>query len=106
VGDISSDLCDELVMNVSNRLGEMELSPGMLTGKMKEISEELQAPLQGYFITIAQNGDDSTYCSNRVGSSTAFRRTPLRTKEKTYMEADSFYFKYSHCDWHGHLFRQ
>jgi membrane protease subunit (stomatin/prohibitin family) len=52
VGDISNDLRDEIVMNVSDRLGEMELDPGKLTGKMKDISEELQAPLQEYFITI------------------------------------------------------
>ncbi len=52
VGEISNDLREEIVMNVSDRLGEMELDPGKLTGKMKDISEELQAPLQEYFTTI------------------------------------------------------
>ena len=52
VDEISNDLREEIVMNVSDRLGEMELDPGKLTGKMKDISEELQAPLQEYFTTI------------------------------------------------------
>jgi len=49
VEEISGDLRDEILMNVSDRLGEMELNPAKLTGKMKDISEELQAPLQEYF---------------------------------------------------------
>ena len=52
VDEISNDLREEILMNVSDRLGEMELDPGKLTGKMKDISEELQAPLQEYFTTI------------------------------------------------------
>ncbi len=52
VSDISNDLREEIVMNVSDRLGEMELDPGKLTGKMKDISEELQAPIQEYLETI------------------------------------------------------
>ena len=52
VDEISNDLREEILMNVSDRLGEMELDPGKLTGKMKDISEELQAPLQEYFGTL------------------------------------------------------
>ena len=52
VDEISNDLREEILMNVSDRLGEMELDPGKLTGKMKDISEELQAPLQEYFSTL------------------------------------------------------
>ena len=52
VDEISNDLREEILMNVSDRLGEMELNPAKLTGKMKEISEELQAPLQEYFGTL------------------------------------------------------
>ena len=52
VADISGDLRDEIVMNVSDRLGELELNPGKLTGQMKDISEELQAPIQEYLATL------------------------------------------------------
>jgi membrane protease subunit (stomatin/prohibitin family) len=52
VDEISNDLREEILMNVSDRLGEMELDPGKLTGKMKDISEELQPPLQEYFGTL------------------------------------------------------
>ena len=52
VDEISNDLREEILMNVSDRLGEMELDPGKLTGKIKDISEELQAPLQEYFSTL------------------------------------------------------
>jgi len=52
VDEISNDLREEILMNVSDRLGEMELDPAKLTGKMKDISEELQAPLQEYFTTL------------------------------------------------------
>ena len=52
VDEITNDLREEILMNVSDRLGEMELDPGKLTGKMKDISEELQAPLQEYFGTL------------------------------------------------------
>ena len=52
IDEISNDLREEILMNVSDRLGEMELDPGKLTGKMKDISEELQAPLQEYFSTL------------------------------------------------------
>jgi len=52
VDEISNDLREEILMNVSDRLGEMELNPAKLTGKMKDISEDLQAPLQEYFGTL------------------------------------------------------
>jgi membrane protease subunit (stomatin/prohibitin family) len=52
VDEISSDLREEILMNVSDHLGEMELNPAKLTGKMKDISEDLQAPLQEYFGTL------------------------------------------------------
>ena len=52
IDEISNDLREEILMNVSDRLGEMELDPGKLTGKMKDISEELQSPLQEYFSTL------------------------------------------------------
>ena len=52
VADISNDLRDEIVMNVSDRLGELELNPGKLTGQMKDISEELQSPIQEYLGTL------------------------------------------------------
>ena len=52
VADISNDLRDEIVMNVADRLGELELNPGKLTGQMKDISEELQAPIQEYLATL------------------------------------------------------
>jgi len=55
VDEISNDLREEILMNVSDRLGEMELNPAKLTGKMKDISEELQAPLQEYFGTLGLN---------------------------------------------------
>ena len=52
VDDISNDLREEIIMQVSDRLGELELNPGKLTGQMKDISEELSAPLQEYFQTL------------------------------------------------------
>lgn len=52
VDEISGDLREEILMNVSDHLGEMELNPAKLTGKMKDISEDLQAPLQEYFGTL------------------------------------------------------
>jgi len=52
VDQISNDLREEIVMNVADRLGELELNPGKLTGQMKDISEELQSPLQEYFSSL------------------------------------------------------
>ena len=39
-------------MNVADRLSELELNPGKLTGQMKDISEELRAPIQEYLATL------------------------------------------------------
>ncbi|MBR89742.1 MAG: antifreeze protein [Verrucomicrobiales bacterium] len=49
VDSLVGDLREEILLQVTDCLGEMELDPFKLAGKTKDISDELQGPIQEYF---------------------------------------------------------